>query len=541
LRKIKGIAFAVFLVALMAGLALPGSGEEAAQVSAQGGFVYLFPLFMSQGPQYSTSYYMITVDPDFTYDLGCELGARDAAEPGAQDSVVVLDFSYPVCNADNTYGAELFGFGPVGLSDVQAASQGFMSGYYACSAGDSESNLVLGIGTNNKPTSCDTSTKMTKHGTAWAEMVDDVNQWAVGQGIYGQVQAFGASDIEVGWNSPELSKDWLTGYGEGNGTPLLHFGDAAGCPYGDMTGTTCGNGWTQEDVWFVSWGFAPSLPLPLIYLTNGAHAEQWARISQYAFANHGARMDFTGVFTQSQACEQWGCSGTDNTPSEAYWQFYDELNKNPNTAQELDWKTDIRWILREEAYPEIYRAAESQESSLPGSITSQIEDIETNLSAQVQVGGNAEGYLTQKLNLLEQVRSQIVAAGAAPALKAGRGAISLPEASDPPFQTGIIEGGSLAALPYGASLTNVWQAETNDGYLQIGAGSYPGDESRGALYIIWTARDKSTSQVTMVTAAAGSGALRIVGVGENGLNIEAAGGTLYQFTLADNMLEQLNP
>jgi hypothetical protein len=531
----------VILIALTIGLAVLMPGQQTAQVSAQGDFELLFPLFMSQGPLYSTSYYMITVDPDFTYDLGCELGTRDANEPGVQDNVVVLDFSYPVCNADNTYEAELFGFGPVGLTEVQAASQGFMLGYYECSAADTDSNLVLGIGTNNKPTSCDSGAKMTAHGAAWAGMVDDVNRWAVDNGLYGQVQAYGASDIEVGWNSPERSKDWLSGYGAANDTPLIHFGDAAGCPYDDMTGTTCGNGWTQEDVWYVAWGFPPSLPLPLIYLTNGAHAEQWARISQYAFANHGARMDFTGVFTQSQACEQWGCSGTDNTPSEAYQQLYDALNANPDTAQDLNWKTDIRWILREEAYPGIYRASGGSDTTLPGSMTTLIDGLETSLQAQVQVGGDVEDYLVEKMTLLEQVREQITAAQANPASKGERGAISLQVTAEPPFQVGIIEGGSIANLPYGASLTNVWQAKTEDSYLQVGAGLYPGDESQGALYILRTSADKSASEAILVTVPAGSGALRIVGELENGLRIKSESGAVYQFTFTDYGLESVTP
>lgn len=532
----------VSLIVLIVGLGLLAPEAGTADVAAQGDFDIYLPIFTNYWePLYSTSYYMITVDPQFTYDLGCDLGARDAAEPGAQDSVVVLDFSFPVCNANETYGAELFNFGPVGLTAVQLASQGFMTGYYECAVGDSESNLVLGIGTNNKPTSCDTGAKMTAHGAAWAGMVDSVNQWAKNGGIYGQVQAYGASDIEVGWNSPERSKDWLDGYGAENDIPLLHFGDAAGCPYGDMTGTTCGNGWTQEDVWYVSWGFPPSLPLPLIYLTNGAHAEQWARLSQYAFANHGARMDFTGVFTQSQACEQWGCNNTDNTPSEAYWQFYDELNANPNTAQALTWKTDIRWILREEAYPEIYRATESSDLSLPGSITVQIKGIESSLAAQAQLGRDAEGYLTEKLTLLQQVSEQIAAAQVDPAPKTDGSGSFLPAAADPSFKTGIIEGGSLAGLPYGVRLSNVWQVETNEGYLQIGAGTYPGDESRGALYILITSLDKAGSQATLVSAQAGSGALRIMGEGENELRILSTTGAEYRFTIGNNVLEERRP
>ncbi len=43
-------------------------------------------------------------------------------------------------------------------------------------------------------------------------------------------------------------------------------------------------------------------------------------------------------------------------PGGSYSQLYMELNESPDTAQSLDWATDIRWILREEAYPELYTA-----------------------------------------------------------------------------------------------------------------------------------------------------------------------------------------
>ena len=323
---------------------------------------------------------MITVDTAFAYNLGCELGTRDSIAPHAQDSVVVLDYSYPVCNSDSTYGAELFGFGPVPLSEIETASRSFMLGYYQCTGEDNESNLVLGIGTNNKPTSCDTTEKMVAHGTAWSEMVNRVNQWALEHNLLQQVQAYGASDIELGWNSPSKSKDWLTGYGSAAAAPMLHYGDAAGCPYEDRPYLECGTSsfpeWTPEDVWYVSWGFGPSLPLPLIYLTNGIHAQQWAFLSQYSVANHGARMDFTGVFTQSQACEQWGCNGTDNTPEEAYQQLYYELNKYPATEQDLNWRTDIRWILREEAYPDIYGSSTSYSTENRTLLDSTIGDLQ---------------------------------------------------------------------------------------------------------------------------------------------------------------------
>ncbi len=345
LFQIAGLCFVLIL--------LTATVTQKESASAQNEETLYLPIFINQKqPETATSYYMITVDGEFLFDLGCELGTRDASLAGVQDSVVVLDFSYPICGSGVQFGAELFGFGPVDLDTIGAAVENFGLGYYQCTASDNLSQLVIGIGTNNKPYSCDNLTEATAHGTAWATMVNTVNETFFNTGTFHQVHAYGASDMEIGWNGPAWTRAWIDGYDTVNGYPMLHFGDAAGCPYEDRPYLSCGSPdypeWETEDLWYVSWGASPSLPLPLIYLTNGIHAKQWAFLSQYSVAEHGARVDFTGVFTQSQACEQWGCNDTDNTPAEAYQQMMAELSKYPETAQDLRWKTDIRWLLREE-------------------------------------------------------------------------------------------------------------------------------------------------------------------------------------------------
>ena len=538
---LRKFTLALISLALTSGLAvaLPASAPRA--VTAQGDEKTFIPLFThSREPLYSTSYYMITVGPAFTYALGCELGSRDQAEPGAQDSVVVLDFGYPLYTAENGYGADLFGFGPAGLSEIRIAAQGFAEGYYACTGSDQDSNLVLGLGTNNKPSSLNTTEKMTAHGAVWARMVNTLNQTLLDNNMLQQVQAYGASDIELGWNSPAQSKAWLTGYGSAAEAPMIHFGDAAGCPYEDRPYLDCGTSafpeWTSEDVWYVSWGFAPSLPLPLIYLTSGVHAQQWAFLSQYAVANHGARIDFTGVFTQSQACEQWNtCTTTDNTPSEAYWQLYTELNKYPETAQELDWKTDIRWILREEAYPEIYRSEAAAVNALPESLDGLISNLSTAVQAP-ETAREAESLLTGKLALLTDLAGKMQASAASPAPK-GQGYSGTPAGSGKPtFTEGIIPGGEIAGLPYGAQITTVWQAQTDAGYLQIAAGASPDHPERGALFIRETARDKASAASRLLVTAEESGSLTILESTPNSLLLQSETGALYNYTLGSDQL-----
>lgn len=503
-------------------------GQDHQSASAQTTIDYYFPLFYKSWQKLtSTSYYMITIDPTFHYDLGCEIGARDANATGTQDSVVVLEFSYPVCNTNDTYGAHLYHFGPASLSEIITASENFALGYYQCSAQDTESNLVIGIGTNNRPDSCETSQEMTAHGAAWAEMVNEVNQWLINNGYFGQVQAYGANDIEVGYNTPALSRDWIVGYQQTNDYPLIHFGDAAGCPYEDNPHWTCGGEWSQEDVWYVSWGAPASIPLPLIYLTNGVHAQQWAYLSQYSVAEHGSRMDFTGVFTQWQACEQWGCSGTDNTPEQAYQQMYYELNRFPETAQDLNWSTDIRWILREEAYPEIYGSAESNLTNpLPQIIESLQVDL-TNRSLNEQDRTN----LSDKLTMLENLIAAIELARENPADKSIGSAVHSTSSNPPEFVIGLQENGDMAGLPYGAILSNVWQSRVDDGYLQIGAGSAPGIPNQGALYILLIDSNLTVSETQLILLEEDSGSLSIIDGNGSDLLLESGSGEYYRFDI----------
>ena len=348
----------LFLIALFIGISLllSRTPHQPYSVIADDLNRYFLPLIINNSqPATSTSYYLTTVDNHFLHDLGCELGTRDHGLPGKQDSGVVLNFSFPVCFDDGHFGADLYGYGPVSTSGIETAVKSFAAGYYTCTGSDNSSNLVVGVGTNNKPTSCRTQSQAAAHGTAWAQLVTRINNWAVNEGIFHQVQAYGASDIELGWNTPTWSRAWIDGFNQPGNNYLLHFGDAAGCPYEGNTHWSCGTAnypeWTMEDVWYVAWGAPPSLPLPLIYLTNGVHAKQWAYLSQYSVIQHGHPMEFTGVFTQSQFCDQFNweiCQRANNTPEQAYEQLTTELNKHPSTAQILRWKTDIRWIMQSE-------------------------------------------------------------------------------------------------------------------------------------------------------------------------------------------------
>lgn len=533
LRKISLLILFIILIGSLAQV-IPASNPQ--RVSAQEPEKIFLPFFShSQESLYSTSYYMITTNSTFTYNLGCELGMRDQQEPGAQDSVVVLDFGLPYYNVENGFGTYLFGFGPVDLSEIRIAAEGFAKGYYACTGSDNDSNLVLGLGTNNKSNSLDTVHKLTAHGANWAKMINYLNQELLEDNMLQQVQAYGASDIELDWNSPANTKAWLEGYGSFAEYPLLYFGDAAGCPFEDMPTLQCGTSnypeWTIEDVWYASWGFEPALPLPLIYLTSGVHAQQWAFLSQYAYETHGVRMDFTGTFTQWQACEQWQtCEGTDNTPSQAHQQLLNELNKNPETAQDLNWLTDVRWILGDEAYPEGNAFTSESLNSLPRSLTTLVENLATTRQSPM-VDADTKAQLTIKLALLENLAEEMQLSGVNPASKEIDRAWTTDGYTDPEFIEGIIPNGEIAGLPYGADINSVWQTQTDSGFLQIGAGSSPNHLEKGALYIQSTSLDKTSTNSTLVVTEENSGSLTIMNSDGNGLFIHSSQGQNYYLDL----------
>ena len=498
------------------------------------------PLFFNQpGFPTSTSYYMTTLDYGFIYNLGCELGKRDLGLVGAQDSVAVLAFGYSRCFDDGGFGANLFGFGPARLEDISTAVKHFAAGYYICSGADMDSNLVIGVGTSNylgPKEPCHTDAEAKAHGAAWSEMVRKINQWLLDQGIFHQVQAFGASDMELGWNSPEWTRAWLAGFEQVSSNFMLHFGDAAGCPYEDQPHWSCQGQWNVEDVWYISYGAPSALPLPLIYLTNGVHAKQWAYLSQYSVKQHGYRMDFTGVFTQWLACQQFGgCNYIDNTPDQAYQQLFFELGKSPATTQNLPWKTDIRWILQTEIPKTLVTSTAFNHRSDIHPLQSRSEAFKSALKESI-LSPKLVSSLEFKQNTYQTMAEMAANSKTDPASKDERISIPVNRSADLPFESGIFPNGEIPGRPYGTEITTVWQAQTDNGYLQIAGGASPGDGQQGALYIILTALDYSSFQSEMILAPEECDLLTIAADGEDSLFIESSNGCRLIFDLREWVL-----
>jgi hypothetical protein len=250
------------------------------------------------------------------------------------DAIVVLAFGRPQRH-HGRWGASLFGHRFASTEAVERAGRAYASGYWRCSQG-TPTRIEVALGTSNYGGAVTLA-----HGKAWARMVNRANEWAADKGLRPKVRFAGASDIELGWNGPGVSRRWVRGYDSVTRWRFYNFGDAAACqPRGNCLGA-----WTQEDVWFVSWGAPSAWPLPQVYNESGIMAEQWYRLSLYSYREHGARMTIVGTLSQRAACRQSSdpCSGINNSPLRAWRQLQRWLNSDPRTAQDLRWISDLRW------------------------------------------------------------------------------------------------------------------------------------------------------------------------------------------------------
>jgi hypothetical protein len=302
-------------------------------------------------PPASESVYMKSVDPQTLYNLGCQYGTKDLNAPGTQDSVVILDFGRPRLE-NGQLGTKIFYGGLVTMGQIGTATKYFGQGYYMCSGADTLSHITIGVGTNNYAyEDCPNCAVTYDHGHAWALMVNDANSWFLEKGYSGQVSAVGANDIELSWNYPQDTFDWLNGYDSVNTHELLNFGALPGCPYFAAPGAQCGSYpylWSKDQVWFAIWGSPPVYPLPEIYSNSGVNAQQWYLMSVYAYDNHGMALEFRGVMTQYESCQQRtgdaACEYLDNTPAQGWQQLNDLVNGNSKTRHFIKWLTDIQWF-----------------------------------------------------------------------------------------------------------------------------------------------------------------------------------------------------
>ncbi|TMK85994.1 MAG: hypothetical protein E6G44_04995 [Actinobacteria bacterium] len=285
-------------------------------------------------PSTARSQYLKTTHSSVLNRMGCAEGRR-LSRSRDESAIVVLAFGRPVRRGHGHWGASLFGRGFRSIGQIQRAAQAYGRGFARCAA-PSGPHLTVAIGTSNFGPGV-----TYRHGAAWAAMVNGANEWVDAQDLAHRLRFAGASDIELSWNGPRTSKRWVRGYDSVARWPYYDYGDAAGCP----PRGNCLGGWTQEDVWFVSWGARTAWPLPEIYTGDRGQAEQWYRLSLYSYLRHGWRMTIAGALSQRTACRQSSdtCRGMNNSPARAWGQLDGLLNRDFRTAQRLRWSSDFAW------------------------------------------------------------------------------------------------------------------------------------------------------------------------------------------------------
>jgi hypothetical protein len=228
---------------------------------------------------------------------------------------------------------------------IAEAAKGFLRGYWECAPPDA--TLKVAIGTNNYRGATQQLDTSRAHGQAWGQMIGQLHAWLQAEAppdVQDRLAVFGGNDIEMSWNTPALTKAWVEGYALATSRPFINFGTCDGCPTTGNPTQPPNNGWTVEDVWQVN-GPAYVIPFPEIYLRNGVNADQWYRMSLYGALNKGSKLNFGGLLTQWQACQDRGtCGGlTDNTPQQGWEQLQSALNADPRTAMPLPPPSDITW------------------------------------------------------------------------------------------------------------------------------------------------------------------------------------------------------
>jgi len=299
-------------------------------------------------PPATTSHYISSTSSGAMYNLGW-----DAAQNG-EKGIIVLDFGQPWVSG-GAYGTNLFDDPPtfVTLAQIRNLAVQFAAGYY-----DSSQTVLfqigpvtIAIGTSNDQGSSGLSdSDYYQQGSQWAAMVKDAWSDVQGSEIAAAITSVNAGiDIEMDFNTPARTRAWVDGYDDYVGRRLYYnYGTASGC-WTEGTNASdngpCNDDWTQEDVWYVSYGQPSAFPLPEIYLNDGANAKQWQQLSLYGYLHHGGRMVIKGAMTQLGACQTVGCHpDEDNTPAQGWSQLYFWLRSDDRAWQNtLDWSTDITW------------------------------------------------------------------------------------------------------------------------------------------------------------------------------------------------------
>lgn len=284
------------------------------------------------------------------------LGQADAAAAGSGKRLVVLDLGaqFSDLGTGSQWGVELTGT-DAKLTDDQlvTALEGYLNGYG--SKMSTGAQLVLAVVTNNDshqyytdgsgcpvPASGIADPLGAGGGAEWASVV---NQLATYARSWPGITVAAGNDIEANFTGcVDQATAWTQALLGATSQPYVFTGTAWGCPTElGQTGTDCAAhgdyGWTQQALYQLAYGLAPSqsIPLPQIYIAE--QATQWADIS----ATGSAPIVFGGVLTSVSACAPADSGCTSLSSSTAWNTLSDQLSRSAATKiAAMPYATDLR-------------------------------------------------------------------------------------------------------------------------------------------------------------------------------------------------------
>jgi hypothetical protein len=307
---------------------------------------YTYPAISTPPHNTTSRYVQVTVEPTMQA-LGC--AQRAAGDSG----IIVLDYGAPrnwsaaTPGATPTYGTELTNKKPtISLEQIQGLTVAFADGYAAPTCAPltplPNQTAIIVIGTTNDIEDATHVALNAGHGVAWGQLVDNVQATAVAKN-YGQLEQFaGGMDIEPAWSNPTPVTDWYNGYLSVTNKPIYNYGSCDAC---DPSQGLEDFNWTPQDIYNLSWSISiQAQSLPQIYWYGqpspirgymAAQAEQWRRISAYAYPSYTS-IGFSGAMSEDIPTYS-------NSPKDAWTQLWQALNFDPTgrTAQDLNYVTQI--------------------------------------------------------------------------------------------------------------------------------------------------------------------------------------------------------
>ncbi len=243
--------------------------------------------------------------------------------------VVILSFGAQRANGTNGFGKLIT------PEQIVATTSAWATGLAECGTGPWE----VSIGTSNSGGV--TAYNGYMGGIVWAKIV------AAAQVESDPRTVVSASvDLEPGWGPPGQARAWVDGYVRTTNARLWNFGSADGCPQSISADLTCNNGWTIDDVLWVSAHAGPNIfAMPQIHTKSGALSKQWAVLSARALEMK-MPLRIAALTVQTAACTQvkGGCPTTGISAWDAWAQLRRALDALPATVgTPLGAPMDIRW------------------------------------------------------------------------------------------------------------------------------------------------------------------------------------------------------